>query len=105
MEEFMKEKLKTIINEFVEENEKIEIPILTISPEVQKQQIKRLSELKQSRNQKDVDESLKNIKQAAVDGKNLMPVFLEAAKKYVTLGEMVSELKEVFGIYEETAVF
>ncbi|MDT3697185.1 MAG: methylmalonyl-CoA mutase family protein [Ignavibacterium sp.] len=100
-----KEKFIVGINEFVEENEKIEIPILTISPEVQKQQIKRLSELKQSRNQKDVDESLKNIKQAAVDGKNLMPVFLEAAKKYVTLGEMVSELKEVFGIYEETAVF
>ncbi len=100
-----KEKFIVGINEFVEENEKIEIPILTISPEVQKQQIKRLSELKQSRNQKDVDESLKNIKQAAVDGKNLMPVFLEAAKKYVTLGEMVGELKEVFGIYEETAVF
>lgn len=100
-----KEKFIVGINEFVEENEKIEIPILTISPEVQKQQIKRLSELKQSRNQEDVEVSLKNIKQAAIDDKNLMPVFLEAAKKYVTLGEMVGELKEVFGIYEETAVF
>lgn len=100
-----KEKFIVGINEFVEENEKIEIPILTISPEVQKQQIKRLLELKQSRNQEDVEVSLKNIKQAAIDDKNLMPVFLEAAKKYVTLGEMVGELKEVFGIYEETAVF
>lgn len=100
-----KEKFIVGVNEFIEENEKIEIPILTISPEVQKQQIKRLAELKQSRNQKDVEESLKEIKQAAVDGKNLMPVFLDAAKKYVTLGEMVGELKEVFGIYEETAVF
>jgi len=100
-----KEKFIVGINEFVEENEQIEIPILTISPEVQKQQIKRLSELKQSRNQEDVEVSLKNIKQAAIDDKNLMPVFLEAAKKYVTLGEMVGELKEVFGIYEETAVF
>lgn len=100
-----KEKFIVGINEFVEENEKIEIPILTISPEVQKQQIKRLSELKQSRNQGDVEVSLKNIKQAATDNKNLMPVFLEAAKKYVTLGEMIGELKEVFGIYEETAVF
>ena len=100
-----KEKFIVGVNEFIEENEKIEIPILTISPVVQKQQIKRLAELKQSRNQKDVEESLKEIKQAAVDGKNLMPVFLDAAKKYVTLGEMVGELKEVFGIYEETAVF
>ena len=93
------------VNEFVEENEKIEIPILTISPEVQEKQIRRLSELKQSRNQNAVDESLKNIKSAAVDNKNLMPVLIEAAQNYVTLGEMVGELKEVFGIYEEASVF
>lgn len=100
-----KEKFIVGVNEFVEENEKIDIPILTVSPEVQKQQVKRLSELKQSRNQKAVEESLAEIKQAAVDGKNLMPVFLKAAQNYVTLGEMVGELKEVFGTYEETAVF
>jgi methylmalonyl-CoA mutase N-terminal domain/subunit len=34
-----------------------------------------------------------------------MPVFIEAAKNYVTLGEMINEMKEVFGTYEETAVF
>ena len=100
-----KEKYIVGVNEFVEENEKITIPILTVSPEVQKQQIKRLAELKQSRNQKLVEESLTAIKSAAVDGKNLMPEFLKAAQNYVTVGEMVSELKEVFGTYEETAVF
>ena len=100
-----KEKYIVGVNEFVEENEKITIPILTVSPEVQKQQIKRLAELKQSRNQKLVEESLTAIKSAAVDGKNLMPEFLKAAQNYVTVGEMVGELKEVFGTYEETAVF
>lgn len=100
-----KEKFIVGVNEFVEENEKIDIPILTVSPEVQKQQVKRLSELKQSRNQKAVEESLAEIKQAAIDGSNLMPVFLKAAQNYVTLGEMIGELKEVFGTYEETAVF
>ena len=100
-----KEKFIVGVNEFVEDNEKIEIPILTISPEVQKQQVKRLAELKKSRNQKAVEESLLAIKQAAVDGTNLMPVLLNAAQNYVTLGEMVGELKEVFGTYEEIAVF
>ncbi len=52
-----------------------------------------------------VEESLAAIKSAAVDGKNLMPEFLTAAQNYVTVGEMVAELKEVFGTYEETAVF
>ncbi|MCH7827881.1 MAG: methylmalonyl-CoA mutase family protein [Bacteroidetes bacterium] len=100
-----KEKYIVGVNEFVEESENIDIPILTISPEVQKKQMKRLGELKQSRDQNAVDESLKQIKNAAVDNKNLMPVFIEASQNYVTLGEMVGELKEVFGIYEETAIF
>jgi len=100
-----KEKFIVGVNEFIEEDEKIEIPILSISPEVQKLQVKRLIELKQKRNQKAVEESLAAIRSAAIDGSNLMPVFIEAAKNYVTLGEMISEMKEVFGTYEETAVF
>jgi len=100
-----KEKFIVGVNEFVEENENIDIPILTISPEVQKKQMKRLGELKQSRNQNAVAESLKQIKSAAIDNKNLMPVLVEAAQNYVTMGEMISELKEVFGIYEEASVF
>ncbi|MGQ9642764.1 MAG: acyl-CoA mutase large subunit family protein [Ignavibacterium sp.] len=100
-----KEKIIVGVNEFVEPNEKIEIPILTIPPEVEIQQKKRLADLKQSRNQLAVEESLKEIRQAAVDGKNLMPVLIRAAQNYVTLGEMVGELKEVFGTYEEVSVF
>jgi len=100
-----KEKFIVGVNEFVEEDEKIDIPILTISPEVEIQQVKRLADIKQSRNQETVEESLKEIKSAAIDGKNLMPVLLKAAHNYVTLGEMVGELKEVFGTYEEVSVF
>lgn len=100
-----KEKFIVGVNEFIELDEKIEIPILTVSPEVQKNQMRRLSELKQSRNQQAVKTCLNDIKQASTDGKNLMPVFVKAAHSYVTLGEMVSELKEVFGTYEEVSVF
>jgi methylmalonyl-CoA mutase N-terminal domain/subunit len=93
------------VNEFIEENEKVDIPILTVSPEVEKLQRQRLADLKQSRNEKSVAESLAEIKNAAINFNNLMPVLVKAAHNYVTLGEMVGELKEVFGIYEETAVF
>jgi hypothetical protein len=34
-----------------------------------------------------------------------MPVFIKASHNKVTLGEMVGELKEVFGTYEEVTVF
>lgn len=100
-----KEKFMVGVNEFVEENEKIDIPILQISPEVEKKQRERLAALKQSRNQKAVEESLAAIGKAAVDGTNLMPVFIQAAENYVTLGEMVNELKKHFGVYEEAVVF
>lgn len=100
-----KEKFIVGVNEFVEANEKIDIPILTVSPEVQKQQLKRLAEIKQSRNQESVKDSLNEIRDAAINGNNIMPVLVKAANNYVTLGEMVGELKEVFGTYEEVAVF
>lgn len=100
-----KEKIIVGINDFVEEDEKVDIPILQISPDVEASQKKRLAELKQSRNQENVAKSLEEIKEATRDGKNLMPVFVQAANNYVTLGEMVEELKKQFGIYEESAVF
>jgi len=100
-----KEKFIVGVNEFIEQDEKIEIPILTISPEVEISQKKRLAELKQSRSQQDVDESLAEILAASENGNNLMPIFVKAAHNKVTLGEMVGELKKVFGTYEEVAVF
>ncbi len=100
-----KEKVVVGVNEFVDQDEKIEIPILTISPDVEKRQVERLAALKAGRSNADVENCLKEIREAAESGSNLMPVFVKAAHHYVSLGEMVQELREVFGIYEENAVF
>lgn len=100
-----KEKFMVGVNEFVEEKETVEIPILQISPDVETKQRKRLAELKQSRNIQLVNECLHEIEIAATDGKNLMPVFVKASDNYVTLGEMVGTLKKHFGIYVESVVF
>ena len=100
-----KEKFIVGVNEFVEKDEKIDIPILLISPEVEIKQRKRLADLKQARNEVAVKESLAEIKDASVSGNNLMPVLIKAARNYVTLGEMVNEMKVIFGTYEEAAVF
>lgn len=100
-----KEKFIVGVNEFFEENEKVDIPILTVSPEVEKMQKERLTALRSKRNPKAVEKSLEVIRLAAVENRNLMPSFVSAALNYVTLGEMTEELKKVFGVYEETAVF
>ena len=100
-----KEKFIVGVNEFIENDEQIDIPILLISPEVEVTQKKRLSDLRQSRNEELVKKSLEDIKSASMNGNNLMPVLIKAAQNYVTLGEMINEMKEIFGTYEEASVF
>ena len=100
-----KEKIVVGLNDFIEEEEIIDIPILTIPKEVETGQVKRLKKLKASRNNEKVKESLASLLQAAKDGTNLMPKILDCARNYVTLGEMCNELKAVFGVYEEQTVF
>ncbi len=100
-----KERIIVGVNEFVEKDEKIDIPILQITKEAEERQIKRLREVKASRNAEHVKASLEAIAQATRDGKNLMPLLIEAAHHYVTLGEICDVLRQEFGIYEETPVF
>jgi methylmalonyl-CoA mutase N-terminal domain/subunit len=100
-----KEKFIVGVNEFVEKDEKVDIPILTVSPQVEKNQKQRLAEIKNNRSSSEVQNSLKEIKLAVENNYNIMPPLIKAAHNYVTVGEIISELKEVMGIYTETAVF
>jgi len=100
-----KEKIIVGVNEYVEEGEQIEIPILTITPEVEVKQRKRLAELRHERNPEKVEHAISNLQKGASDGSNLMPLLLDATRAYVTLGEMCNALAENFGIYVEPAVF
>lgn len=100
-----KEKIIVGVNDFIEEDKRIEIPILKISPEVERKQLKRLGDVRQSRNADAVKTSLEKLSAHAADGKNLMPAMLECTRSYVTLGEMCTALAGIYGLYEEPAVF
>ncbi len=100
-----KEKIIVGVNEYVEEDEKIEIPILHVPPEVEIKQRERIGQVRASRNNEAADKALEELKQSATDGTNLMPRLIECTRSYVTLGEMCNALAEVFGVYEEPAVF
>jgi methylmalonyl-CoA mutase N-terminal domain/subunit len=100
-----KEKIIVGVNDFVEEEGQIEIPILEILPEVEVKQRKRIAEVRGSRSEERASETLAALKQGAADGKNLMPLLLDCTRAYVTLGEMCDSLKEEFGVHEEEAVF
>lgn len=100
-----KEKIIVGVNDFIEEDEKIDIPILEISPEVEIKQRKRLGDVRQSRNNAEVERTLAALKEAAAHGSNLMPKLIDCTRAYATLGEMCGSLTEVFGVHEEIAVF
>ena len=93
------------VNAFVKEGEDIDIPILEIGAEAGTGQRKKLAELKNNRNESKAQEALTLIGKACKNNENLMPPIIEAAKSYVTLGEIVDAMKAEFGEWQETAVF
>ncbi|MEO0137011.1 MAG: methylmalonyl-CoA mutase family protein [candidate division WOR-3 bacterium] len=99
-----REKYHVGINIFQEE-EKPDIEILKIPPEVEEEQIKNLKQVKKERNTAKVKEKLHDLRKAAENGENLMPRILECVRAYATLGEMCNTLKEVFGVYREPIIF
>lgn len=100
-----KEKIIVGVNEFVQDDERISIPILEIPKEVEIKQRRRIAEVKAGRSEADVSEAVERLSQAARDGSNLMPELIRATRAYVTIGEMCNTLQEVFGVYEEPVVF
>ena len=99
------ERIVVGVNDFVNKDEKIDIPILTISDGTQKQQSEHLKKIKQERNHKKFKKSMNNITKACKNGGNLMPPLIEAAKSLATLGEIVQAMKPVFGEWKEGSVF
>ena len=66
--------------------------------------IERLKSLKASRSHEQVKACLTRLKDAAREKKNLMPYLIDAAKTYVSIGEMTRTLKEVFGEFVPPAL-
>ncbi|MBV9282832.1 MAG: methylmalonyl-CoA mutase, partial [Chloroflexi bacterium] len=97
-----KEKVMVGVNEFCSD-QPIDIPILRIDPEVERAQVRRLRELKASRDSGRVDRSLAALRAAAERGENLMPSILEAVRAYATVQEASDAMKAVLGSYREPA--
>ena len=100
-----KELIHVGVNDYIKNDEEIDIPILEIGKEAEDLQKKSIMALKNERNQQKVHDSLLDIKDAAQGGKNLLPPIIEAAKSLATMGEIVESLKQEFGEWNETSVF
>jgi len=93
------------VNRYVEEDEKIDIPILEITREMQDRQVSRLQALRERRDEAAVNASLAEVRRVCTGTENVMPSLIEAARNNCTLGEIVDVMREVFGTYREPAMF
>ncbi len=77
------------------------IPTFRLDPALELAQIERLRQVKASRNQTQVVEKLNRLEQTARSDGNLLPLILDAAETYATVGEISDRLRAVFGEYVE----
>ena len=98
-----KEKIIVGVNDFVAEDEE-PIRILYIDGSASQRQLDKLKRLRATRDDARVRQTLEALKEGARGTGNTMPLLIDAARAYATVGEMCDALREVWGEYEETPI-
>jgi methylmalonyl-CoA mutase, N-terminal domain len=80
--------------------------LLRIDPTLEQKQIDRVQALRARRDSAAVEHRLAELKRAAArEDVNLMPPIVDAARDYVTMGEICDAFRDVWGVWRETPVF
>jgi len=87
------------LNRF-QENEKIQDNGFTGNPDIEDEQVKQLQEIKESRDHNSLDQTLKELRQAAEGNGSLMEPMLAAVRAYASVGEICQLLRQTFGTYK-----
>jgi methylmalonyl-CoA mutase N-terminal domain/subunit len=96
-----KEKIIVGVNEYVMDEEATEIPLLQIGESVAELQKERLGQLRRERDNQRAQAALRDLARGAAGQENTMPLLVECARSYATLGEMCDALRPIFGEYRE----
>jgi methylmalonyl-CoA mutase N-terminal domain/subunit len=91
------------VNSFIEGDSATKI--LRIDPTLEGKQIERVTAAKSGRDGAALEAALAEIKAAAGEQRNLMPLLIDAARVQASEGEIVSALQEVWGDYREQPMF
>lgn len=83
-----------------QENEAI--PILTIDPQIEADQVERLRSVREKRDAAKAAQLTARLEDAAKTNENMLPHILNAVENYVTVGEISNALRRVWGEYKES---
>ena len=79
--------------------EELTLERLKVDPAIELGQKAKLRELRETRDQRLVEDLLEKLKAAASGTENLMPLFIECVESHITLGEICNTLRVVWGEY------
>ena len=84
---------------------KQEIPVQDINPQVEEEQVARLTAVKRRRDSRAVKRDLDDLKSACKTGKNVMPYCIAAVKDLATVQEICDVYREAFGEYRDPGLY
>ena len=102
-EEDSRERITVGVNEYVQDDESLAIPILRVDEAGEQRHIAHLNEVRRRRDNREAAVRLRALETAARrqgSDVNLMYPLLDAVKAEATLGEMMGVFREVFGEYQ-----
>ncbi|WP_018349149.1 acyl-CoA mutase large subunit family protein [Longispora albida] len=79
------------------------LDVFTVDPSVEAAQVTSVRALKAKRGP--IDAVLADVRAAAVAGDNVIPACTAAVRAYATIGEIVTELRKVYGNWQATGIF
>jgi methylmalonyl-CoA mutase N-terminal domain/subunit len=94
------------VNAFVHDGERVEMDLLKITEEMEREQARSVRDVRSGRDDAAVGTSLERLERACRDPKdNLMPHLIDCVNAYCTEGEIVDAMVRVYGRYTERSVF
>jgi len=98
------EKTVVGVNRYVTE-ESLPVEVLQIDEELERLQMERTSRIRNDRDQGRTRDCLERLEEACVEGRNVMPPIIDAAKAHATLQEMCDVFRKVFGEYRDPGIY
>jgi methylmalonyl-CoA mutase N-terminal domain/subunit len=88
------------VNDYVEDDEQIDVEILRIDPQTERDQVERLKRFKDNRDGEAVAGRLRDLREVARGSGNLLYPLKDALRDRATLGEVCGVMREEFGEYK-----
>jgi methylmalonyl-CoA mutase, N-terminal domain len=91
------------VNRFNESSQS-DVPLLRVGADLEAEQVERVRAVRRERDQAAVDRNLDAVRRGAERDDNLLPLMRDALAARATVGEVCNALRQVFGVYQPTAV-